>query len=333
MAKNSLIPFNDDSNAMPAHLQGVLGSGVNNELSGGVSSGYPVISFKGKTWTVREGENSTIVMKPDDEDEIATSLEVVIAKANPNLSKVYYEGGYTEGSTDKPACYSNDGIKPAADAAEPQCGTCAACPHNAWGSRISENGSKGKACSDSRRIAVVPSGELDRPMLLRVPAATLKDLAQYASMLTKRNAPYQAVVTKIGFDPTVAHPKLTFKAVRWLSADEAEQISETMKSDVVAQIIGVAPSAGALAASEQVAATPVATKPKAAPAASTKAAVNPVPETQPEDVSPPPAKPKGKPMAAAKVAPKPAPPESKVAAKVVEASDDLDAALAELDDL
>lgn len=330
MAKNTLIPFNEDSHSMPAHLQSVLGGPQNNELAGGVSGGYPVISFRGKTWSVNEGGTSTIVMKPDDEDEIATALEVVIVKANPQLSKVYYEGGYVEGSQEKPVCYSNDGVKPAADAATPQCGTCAACPHNAWGSRISDNGSKGKACSDSRRLAVAPSGELDRPMLLRVPAATLKDLAQYASMLTKRNAPYQAVVTKIGFDPTVAHPKLTFKATRWLSAEEAATVAETMQTDMVAQIIGTTPSPSAVEALDGPAPAHVAQVKKPAPAPSV-APQQPAPAAE---AAPAPApKPRGRPLGSSKVAPKPAPQPSTAAAKVVESSDELDAALAELDDL
>src|SRR5690606_11680321 len=108
---------------------------------------------------------------------------VVIVKANPNLSKTFYKNGYEEGSAEKPTCYSHDGLKPAADAAEPQASACLACPHNVWGSRVTENGSKGKACQDYRRLCVVPSGQLDRPMLLRVPAGSLKDLVAYGDML------------------------------------------------------------------------------------------------------------------------------------------------------
>ncbi len=330
---NALIPFKDDGK-LPAHLQGAAAV-HNDELAGGVSSGYPVLSFKGKTWSLREGGSSSIIMKPDDEDEVASSLEVVILKANPHLSKVYYESGYTEGSDAKPTCYSHNGIAPAADAERPQCATCAMCPHNAWGSRISENGSKGKACSDSRRVAVAAAGDIARPMLLRIPAATLKDLAGYAQMLTQRNAPYQAVVTKIGFDPTVAHPKLTFKAVRWLDADEYAEVQSVMETETVRQIVGAeaAPARAVDAIAHlapkpaHVEPAPAPEKPKAATFGKKPAAPAPAPEAEAEAPKP------KKTLATKAAAPKAEPPKSKAAEKLVEVSDDLDAALAGLDDL
>ncbi len=329
---NKLIPFNEDTNTLPAHLREAFGDISNNDLAGGVSSGYPVLSFKGKTWSLREGGVSSIIEDVDKNGDAipASSIEVVIVKANGHLSKVYYEGGYTEGSDEKPACYSNNGNSPEADAVNPQSTTCALCPHNQWGSRISENGSKGKACSDSRRMAVVPNGELGRPMLIRVPAASLKDLGAYSQLLTRRNAPYQAVATRIGFDPTVAHPKLTFKALRWLDAAEAAEVRTTMQSDVVAQIIGADHASVAALPPRPAHVEPEAPKPKAAmPKPAAKVAPKPEPAPEPEPVA---AKKTtfGAPKA---VAPKPAPEQSRAAQKIAAATDDLDAALAELDDL
>lgn len=330
---NAIIPFKEDGK-LPAHLQGQTVQ--NDELAGGVSSGYPVLSFKGKTWSLREGGTSNIIMKPDDEDEVATSLEVVILKANPQLSKVYYESGYTEGSDAKPTCYSHNGVAPAGDAEKPQSSACATCPHNAWGSRISENGSKGKACADSRRVAVAAAGDIARPMLLRIPAATLKDLAGYAQMLTQRNAPYQAVVTKIGFDPTVAHPKLTFKAVRWLDAAEYAEVQTVLETDLVRQIIGAeapaAPAVAALPARPAHVAKPEPEAPKAE-APKPKAVSfgkKPAPAATPAEEAP--VKKTSLPTKAA--APKAEAPKTKAAETVaVEVSDDLDAALASLDDI
>lgn len=232
-----LIPF--DSGAVPAHIRESFG-GIesNNDLASGVvAGGYPVISYKGNRWHVVEGGNRTLVTNEDGDPR--SSIEVVILKSNPNLSKIFYEGGYEEGSTAKPTCYSNDGTAPASDAADPQANKCAVCPHNAWGSRITENGSKGKACADLRRIAVAPSGDLSKPMLLRIPAASLKELSQYAEMLNRRKAPYSAVVTKIGFDPEVAYQKMKFRAVRWLDEAELETIQAAAKMDVVNRITGV----------------------------------------------------------------------------------------------
>lgn len=338
---NQIVPFNDDMNQLPAHLREQFGDMANSELAGGISAGYPVLSFKGKTWSLREGGTSTVIMR--DDDEPASAIEVVLVKANSNLSKVYYESGYVEGSDAKPTCYSNDGHAPEADAAVPQCTTCGACPRNAWGSRITEGGKKGKSCSDSRRIAVVPSGELGRAMLLRIPAATLKDLAAYSDMLTRRNAPYQAVVTKIGFEHSVAHPQLTFKAVRWLDADEAKKITELLNSDVIGQITGSTPrvSAPAIAAPTPTQrAAPVA---QAAPVAPKKAAPEAVssfgkPKAAPAEAvaTPVSTKAASKPKTGGFTSPAPEPkaePEpSRAASRIAAANSELDAALAELDD-
>lgn len=232
---SNVVPM--DAGQMPAHLQALAGTSLNTDLSSGVSTGYATVSFKGKVWHVVQGDERTLVTDPRTGDPMQ-GLEVVILKANPHLSKIYYVQGYQEGSTAKPDCYSNDSIAPAADAQSPQSKTCGACPHNAWGSRISEHGAKGKACSDSRRLAIAPADDLEHPMLLRIPAATLKELTHYAELLNRRRAPYTAVVTRIGFDHTVAHPKLTFKAVRWVTEDEAKVIADVVNREVVKNITG-----------------------------------------------------------------------------------------------
>jgi hypothetical protein len=62
------------------------------------------------------------------------------------------------------------------------------------------------------------------------------------------------VVTKIGFDYTVAHPALTFKAVRFVAEAELLEVEATLKdeAEVLGQITGVleAPSANVEAISD-----------------------------------------------------------------------------------
>jgi hypothetical protein len=235
---SSIIPFDAGGNGVPAHIKAAYSAGLNNDLAGGVSGGYPILSLKGKVWHLVEGGERTLITQPGSDDP-QTSIEVVIVKANPHLSKIYYPNGFDDGSGEKPTCYSNDSIKPAPDAQVPQCKTCAACPNNVWGSKITENGNKGKACTDSRRIAVVGVGDYEKPALLRVPAASLKPLAQYSDMLNKKSAPYQAVITKLGFDHSVAHPQLTFKPIGWLPADDFETVMDLSRKDIVEQIVGM----------------------------------------------------------------------------------------------
>lgn len=224
--------------ALKGELAELLGDQLGlGDLTAGVNVGFPVLSIKGKVFHIREAGETELVTKPDDDTEPASSLEIVLIKANANVSKVYYEEGYVEGSDTPPTCYSNDGKVPAEDSEDRQCATCAKCPNNAWGSRITESGKKGKACSDSRRVAIAAAGDLERVMLLRVPAASLKPLMQYGQTLTKKGVPYQAIVTKIGFDHTVAHPLLTFKPVRPITVDEARVVKEMILSETTEAIL------------------------------------------------------------------------------------------------
>ena len=237
---SNIVPF--EQAGLPAHLQGRPVD--NTEFSSGVAGGYPILSLKGKVWHIVANGERTLVSRPDEPDEPATSLLVVLLRANKHLSKLYYTNGYVDGSADKPDCFSNDGITPALDAQEPQATKCAVCPHNAWGSKVSENGSKVKACSDSRRVAVAPAGSMDAPMLLRVPAASLKDLGAYADMLAKRGAAVNAVVTRMSFDHSVAHPKLVFKPEGWLDAATYAAAVEATNSELVEQIVAIGAGTG-----------------------------------------------------------------------------------------
>lgn len=223
---------------LPAHLQGKVKS--TNVFAAAVSAGgFPVVSIKGKVFHVQRGDERTLITKGTD-GEPAASLEAVIVAVNPNKSKVYYDQGYEEGSAAKPTCYSNDGLAPAADAEEPQAKKCATCPHNQWGSRITDNGGKGKACGDSMRLAIAPPDQLNDPMLLRVPAASLKTLGQYGAQLAKRGVEPHHVVTRIGFDYNVAHPALTFKAVRFVEEHELAEVEAVLleEDETIGQITG-----------------------------------------------------------------------------------------------
>lgn len=228
--------------SVPAFLKQTAAAAAAADLTTGVSASYAVISIKGKTWAIVKSKERKVIL--DKEREPVRSINVVLVKGNPTVSKVFYADGYVEGSDDKPTCYSNDNIAPAADAEEPQSKKCATCPHNQWGSAISrETGvaGKGKACADSRRLAVAPADLKGEPMLLRVPPASLKNVADYARMLADKNVPYFGVVTKLSFDPDAASPKVTLKFVQFLDEAQFQKVQELADSDLVDQIIAKGP--------------------------------------------------------------------------------------------
>jgi hypothetical protein len=237
---SNIIPF--DSGNLPAYLRGAEAAGINDDLTAHASSGFPVLSIKGKTFSVSRGGERTVLMNPKDPDSVASSLELVILKANKGTSKVFYAKGYVEGSeATKPDCFSNEGTKPDASVEKPQSKSCAVCPKAQWGSKISDDGRKGKACQDSVRIAVAAPDAINDPMLLRVPPASIKALGEFGDLLKKRGGgklAYNMVVTRVGFVAEEASPKLTFKPVGMLSDEAYGLVKDTVQSDTVQSILG-----------------------------------------------------------------------------------------------
>ena len=164
---------------------------VENDLSAGVQAGFGIIGYRGKVWSTRYRGEEKQLMRPDG-DGPRNSIEVVIVKASGHVSKIWYKDGFVEGSSAAPDCYSTNGVTPDVGSKNKQHTACASCPMNQWGSRITPAGKQGKACSDSKRLAVVPSDNIGNeilggPMLLRVPAASLRDLAGFGEKMQARN--------------------------------------------------------------------------------------------------------------------------------------------------
>lgn len=234
----NIIPFSNDSK-LPAHLASVSVDRGDELDAGGI--GFPVIGYKGKVWSIKRSGEVTRLMRPDDPDTPVSALQVVILRAQKGLSKTFFQGAYKEGSDDKPTCYSDDGVAPAGDAQAPQSKSCAACPHNVFGTGRGEDGpTRGKACSDVKRLAVAAPGTLSDPMLLRVPPASLKNLTEYGRMLRTRGVKdYAAMVTRVSFDHEVSTPRLQFKAVGFLSEDTYAEAQGMYDDDLVQTIIGL----------------------------------------------------------------------------------------------
>jgi hypothetical protein len=239
---SNIIPF--ESGSLPAHLANINVADFNSDLTAHAGGGFPVISIKGKVFAVVRDGDRKVLPNPKDPDSPATAIDVVMIKVNKGTSKVFYAKGYSEGSEGtKPDCFSSDGTKPDASIETPQSRTCATCKWNQWGSKIGENGSKGKACQDSVRMAIATPNLVNDPYLLRVPPASIRALGEYGQQLAKRNVVYSAVVTKIGFDMESPTPKLTFKPVGLLDEKTYKEVQAIAASEVVAQITGASPVA------------------------------------------------------------------------------------------
>lgn len=228
MSGNSLVIQNISGN-VPAVFGRRRGSSMTAAAQANVQATFAVISYKGRNWRIKYRGEEEPVMDPQRPDAPAPTLDVIVVGCAEHISKQWFARSYVEGSDSAPDCFSLDGITPDVSSPQRQNPVCHTCPHNQWGSRMTQDGRKAKSCQDSRRVAVVPAGDIENevfggPMLLRIPPMSLGNLATYAGALSRRNAPIEGVVTRLGFDWQVAYPQLTFSAERWVTDGEADQI-------------------------------------------------------------------------------------------------------------
>lgn len=247
------------------------GRDVKDTLGAGIAASFAVMGYKGKIWSIRYRGEETKLLRAEG-DPIA-SIEAIIVASADHLSKLFYEGGYQEGNTNPPDCFSNDGIVPDAASPKKQNPVCATCPKNAWGSAVNAaTGGKGKACGDFKRTAIVPLADpknevFGGPMLLRIPAASLQDAASYADHCAKMGYRTYEVGSRIGFNVNESFPKFTWHPLRALSDDEAKVVVEHQDSDVIKRVLaetaidqvtnGVKPEPVAIAPVQQAQPAPV----------------------------------------------------------------------------
>lgn len=216
------------------------------ELAGGITGGFGVISYKGKVWRIKHGGEEVALRARDPQTGVETAqsyIEVVIIKATTHLTKTYYETTYVEGSNAAPDCASSDGVKPDLASPKRQSDLCATCKWNQYGSRVSANGTgRGKACQDTKRLAVVPYPDLENegnggPMLLRIPPASLANLAKFAGLMERNGYPFYGVSVYLYFEGDEAYPQIAFKPARPLSDAEFAVIEAYRTDDRVARIL------------------------------------------------------------------------------------------------
>lgn len=233
--------------AVPAHLQDASQfMALNDDALGGIKvGGFPRIGIKGSKFHLHDPEADPPVRlitdpTPGREGLPLMALDAVIVAANQGISKKFYDGKYDPDDEDKsPDCSSDGGLVPDAHIEKPVHTACATCPKNQWGSKINEtNGKEGKACSDSKRLVILPVQDLTfKALALDVTASALKDYGAYIRTLSARNVSVVAVATRITFDPQAAYPKLQFQVLRYLTAEEYATVKSRIDADDVKAIV------------------------------------------------------------------------------------------------
>lgn len=146
------------------------------------------------------------------------------------LHNKYYDTPYNANKPSAPACYAfgrdeatlapreevgeegEDSYNPGAE--DPQSLLCAECPQNEWGS--AGGGSKGKACTNSRRLWILPADVVASPDKARatdflqcdLPATSIKNFSKFANDCASSGLPPFAMVVEMSVKP---HPTTLFQ--------------------------------------------------------------------------------------------------------------------------
>ena len=245
---NAIVQYDP---SVPAHLRLPQFLALNQKAAAGLSQGAPPrLSFRGGRYRLVSADGTETPVNdimtaqtPQGMQSVqsnGTMIDVIVLDASEHVSKFYYDKAYDPNSDDlSPACFSDNGVGPSIRSTKPQNLLCQSCPKNAWGSKVTPQGTQVKACSDVKKLAVIPVGNVTgEAYVLAIPAASLKSWTATVNALSQRNIPIPAMVIRLGFDQEPAYPKLTFSPVRWISEGEAAAINDLFGSEECADLVG-----------------------------------------------------------------------------------------------
>jgi hypothetical protein len=227
----------------------------------------PMLSYKGKVWTINIDGKETLVTKRDENGEEVPLpiMRVVVLDYAKHRGRAYYAGAYDPQAVRSPDCWSDDGITPSAKIAQPVSPKCEGCPKAAKGSKVTDQNKAVVACSLHRFLAVVPANDLEFPAM-RLKIAITSDwdgrnemeankgwfgFMNYMKFLNQHNIGHTAMcVTRMKFDPASSFVKVLFAHADWVPQDKLPGLLERAKSEEVQNLLTSpwevnAPAAGA----------------------------------------------------------------------------------------
>ncbi len=191
-----------------------------------VGSYLPQLTIGSRGFAVRAGEEPQMLL--DAQRRPMMDLELVIAYVSPFVSRAYYMRAYDPANQTPPDCTSIRGDVPDPGSPHVQHETCAGCPMAEWGSS-SREGSRAKACRETKRLVMVAPGDLEcrvfgAPFLFVVPPGSLNRLIDLHRKLAAIELPEWAIVVRMGFDGSKQYPAVNFEVERALDMQEIARI-------------------------------------------------------------------------------------------------------------
>lgn len=167
-------------------------------------------------------------MSYDDNLIPGNSMDVIVLDFV--LENNIFRDKYNPSKPASPMCYAigrdESEMTPHEESEEPQSAKCEGCPNNEWGS--DPEGGRGKACKNTRRIAIIPADCLKGGpdaikkagmVMCKLPVTSLKNFSTFVNQAVKvMETPPFGVVVRIATKP---HPTSLFQ-VHWTILDKIE---------------------------------------------------------------------------------------------------------------
>ena len=248
---NALTLF--DGGAVPAHV-----AAAQAEANITSKASVDALTFEGKVWQISLAGKKTKLLKADEDGEMqpVQIFTGIILDYTKQRGREYFKGAYDPKKPAIPDCWSEDGVTPEAAAPDKQSSACASCPMAKKNSHVGSDGKGTVACSQFRKIALIPATKIGEfpPLRLRIKITSDWDgnnaeknaatgwyaFQQYLDLLVSKGVPHTALLpTKIKFDTSVAYPKLLFSPGKnWVPNDMWEETIKPMaNSDTVKELL------------------------------------------------------------------------------------------------
>jgi hypothetical protein len=170
----------------------------------------------------------------------------------------FYQGKYNPNVIVNPTCFAvavtpeeADDMEPHENVDNPVHENCASCPNMDWGS--AGEGSRGKACKESRRLVMIPEDALASPeavmkaeiSIIDVPVTSVRNYGNFVNILSASvKRPMYAVITELSVVPD---PKSQFK----LQFQPVQLINDAAVLQAVRSRVDEAKRAGSIPYDEQ----------------------------------------------------------------------------------
>lgn len=176
--KQKYLALADDTLDLAELLDANMGNG---DFSARSLAQVKVPAGGGMTWTVPH---------PDGEQDTRELTGVILFTHN---SRTYYEKPIGSGEAGPPDCSSDDGITGVGDPG----GACATCPLAQFGTKMRDGVlTNAQACAASKKAYMLLPDRI-LPIVITVPATSLKDLQAYMGSLLQVGRPIYSVETKL----------------------------------------------------------------------------------------------------------------------------------------